>query len=87
MNVCWVYNEHVERWVKDLPEPVQRHVREGKTTDRTGPFAHFPHYLTRGQNPDALIRLTAAQVNLLAHLSSWNIIERQDDLRELLRSV
>ena len=82
VKVCWCYNEHVERWGRRLPGPLRRLVREGQAAERSGPFAHFPHYLTRAQNPGTLIRLTPVQVNLLAHLSCWNVMESQDALRD-----
>ena len=83
VTVCWCYNDYVERWVRRLPDPVQRLVREGQSPDPRGPFAHFPHYLTRAQNPGTLIRLTPAQVNLLAHLSCWNVLENRDALGDV----
>ena len=84
MSICWVYNEHVERWVERLPHSVRRSVREGTASTPTGPFAHFPHYLTQGQNAGALIRLTAPQVGLLSHLSCWNVVSSEATLRALL---
>ena len=84
VSVCWVYNEHVERWVERLPHAMRRSVREGTSSTPTGPFAHFPHFLTQGQNPGALIRLTAAQVGLLSHLSCWNVMSSEATLRSLL---
>lgn len=84
VEVCWCYNEHVERWACRLPPPVRSLLRAGQADRPDGPFARFPHYLTRGQNPGALIQLTAAQANLLAHLSCWNVIQNRDTLRMLL---
>ena len=84
VSVCWVYNEHVERWLERLPEALRRDVRQGTAPETTGPFANFPHYLTQGQNAGALIRLTTAQVNLLSHLSCWNVISSESVLRALL---
>ena len=83
VTVCWCYNEHVERWAGRLSVPLRRLVREGQSARPDGPFAHFPHYLTRAQNPGTLIRLTPAQMNLLAHLSCWNVMENQDALRDI----
>ncbi len=84
VKVGWVYNDSVDRWSHRLPPAVQALVREGQGDDPTGPYARFPHYLTRGQNPGALIRLTAPQVNLLAQLSSWNVVTNRDALRRVL---
>lgn len=85
VRICWVYNDHVEEWVRALRPPLQDAVRQGRSAS-SGPFAHFPHYLTRGQNPGALVRLTPAQTNLLAHLSSWNVIRHRDALSACLES-
>ena len=84
VEVCWCYNEHVERWACRLPPPVRNLLLAGQADRPDGPFARFPHYLTRGQNPGALIQLTAAQANLLAHLSCWNVIQNRDTLRMFL---
>jgi len=83
VTICWCYNEHVERWFRLLPSPVRRLVQQGRSGKPDGPFARFPHYLTRAQNPGRLIRLTPAQVNLLAHLSCWNVMENQDVLGDV----
>ena len=83
VRVCWVYNDHVEEWVRALAPSLRSAVRQGQASS-TGPFARFPHYLTRGQNPGALIRLTPAQTSLLAHLSSWNVIRNREALEACL---
>ena len=84
VRVCWVYNEQVREWEERLDPALRRSIEEGRAPARSGPFAHFPHYLTRGQNPGCLIRLTPAQVNLLAHLSCWNVMSKAEVFRELL---
>jgi len=84
VEVCWCYNEHVERWACRLPSSVRNLLRDGQADRPDGPFARFPHYLTRDQNPGALIQLTAVQANLLAHLSCWNVIQNRDTLRRVL---
>ena len=83
VSVCWCYNEHVERWARRLSAPLRRLVQAGQSAEPGGPFAQFPHYLTRAQNPGTLIRLTPAQMNLLAHLSCWNVTENRDVLHEV----
>jgi hypothetical protein len=84
VSVCWVYNEHVKEWFERLPDALRREVRQGMVPDPRGAFANFPHYLTQGQNAGALIRLTAPQVNLLSHLSCWNVVRSEAVLRGLL---
>ena len=86
VRVCWVYNERVREWEERLGVDLRRSIEEGRAPIPSGPFAHFPHYLTRGQNPGCLIRLTPAQVNLLAHLSCWNVMSQAEVFRELLES-
>ena len=83
VTVCWCYNEYVERWARRLSAPLRRLVQEGQSAGPGGPFARFPHYRTRAQNPGTLIRLTAAQMNLLAHLSCWNVMENENALRDV----
>ena len=87
VSVCWVYNERVEEWFERLPDALRREVRQGMLPEPSGPFANFPHYLTQGQNAGALIRLTAAQGNLLSHLSCWNVVSSEAGLRALLAGV
>ena len=84
VEICWVYNERVSTWESRLPPAVREAVEAGRSADPTGPFAHFPHYRTRGQNPGSLIRLTPSQVNLLAALSCWTVTEHAPLFRELL---
>lgn len=84
VQICWLYNERVAQWEDQLRPEVRRLVAEGRGAAPSGPVQHFPHYLTRGQNPGALIRLTPSQVNLLAHLSSWNVVANADAFRSLL---
>ena len=84
--MCWIYNDHVDRWTDRLQSPVRQIVRDGQLPTAGGVVARFPHYLTQGQNPGALIRLSPIQVNLLAHLSCWNVMENQDRLRKLFET-
>ena len=87
VRVCWVYNEYVERWGKQLPQPIRRAVADGRLPSPEGPVARFPHFLTQGQNPGALIQLSPIQVNLLAHLSCWNVVENQGRLRQFFETA
>ena len=83
--VCWVYNERAPAWEARLDVDVRRAIEEGQPPGATGPFARFPFYRTEGQNPGCLVRLTAPQVNLLAELSCWVVVEHAGLLREVLR--
>ena len=84
VRVCWLYNERVACWERKLDTQVRALIEAGRRAVPSGPVQQFPHYLTRGQNPGSLIRLTPPQVNLLTHLSSWNIVDNADVFRSLL---
>ncbi len=83
--ICWVYNERAPAWESRLDGGIRRAIDAGQPPRATGPFANFPFYRTEGQNPGCLVRLTAPQVNLLADLSCWTVIENAALLSEVLR--
>ena len=85
VEIGWVYNERAPAWEARLDAEVRRAIDEGQPPHGGGPFAHFPFYRTEGQNPGCLVRLTAPQVNLLADLSCWTVVENGALLREVLR--
>lgn len=63
--ILWVINSKVDDFNNQLEEAIQLEIDAGDL----GKFAHFPYYETIPQ-----LHLSTAQVNLLAHLSCWNII-------------
>jgi len=77
VNVLWVYNHCAKKWKAELNPSLQNAIKE----NHHGPFAHFPHYPATGAdfeffNPETwkdLGGLTIEQVNLLAHMSCWNV--------------
>ena len=77
-NVCWVYLDRTESWLKkiednaSLPEETKRAILYAR-----GEFKHFPHYWTFFNDlPKAtVIDKSAPQVNLLANLTAWTIRE------------
>jgi hypothetical protein len=71
VDVLWVYNERVKEWEHRLPANIRKKIG-------TGSLGNFPHYKTFLQNPPKVIDLSATQVNLLAHLHSWNITEPEN---------
>lgn len=85
VQVAWVYNERVPAWEAQLPAQVQAAIDAGNhRLFAHGPFLHFPHYDTVGEDGLLdLVELTAAQVNLLAALSAWCVTESGDALRAL----
>ena len=85
VEVCWVYNERAPAWEARLDADARRAIEAGQGPDPSGPFARFPFYRTEGQNPGCLVRLTAPQVNLLAELSCWVVVEHAAELGRVLR--
>ena len=83
VRICWVYNERVLRWEERLRPELRGLIARGHGSSPAGPFAHFPHYRTQGQNRGSFTRLTPVQVNLLAHLSCWNVTSNAEIVREL----
>jgi hypothetical protein len=63
--ILWVYNSAVENFNSVLEEPIQFQLSDLDG----GEFLNFPYYDTILQ-----LGLTTSQVNLLAHLSCWNVI-------------
>lgn len=69
VRILWVYNTAVKVWYDLLTPDIQRVV--DKTT-------HFPNYDTILQ-----LNLAAAEVNLLAHLSCWNLMSQAEVVKGL----
>lgn len=65
VNVLWIYNNPVPAWQSRLSE----YVRIGMDLE-WWKFDDFPNYQTVDQ-----LNLDARQVNLLAHLSAWNVTD------------
>jgi hypothetical protein len=77
VTVIWLYNQKVAKWVSSLPSDVQASLA---STSHGNYMANFPNYETVFQNRDAigipeLLLLTPQQVNLLADMWSWSILE------------
>lgn len=77
VQVLWVYNERVGDWEKELPAKIRKWIGVGS-------LGNFPNYKTFFQNPPAVIDLSAKQVNLLANLSCWNVIQNKDLIKSML---
>jgi hypothetical protein len=60
VTVVWVYNNPVQRWYDELSPDVQAILRQPD-------FQDFPNYSTLDTD------LSATQINLLAHLTGWNV--------------
>ena len=85
--VCWIYNERIPSWEIRLNSEIRRAIEKGQSPHPKGPFENFPFYKTEGQNPGSIIRLTPMQVNLLAELSCWNVLQNADYLTNFLRGT
>ncbi len=63
--ILWVINSEVAAFKDQLEDEIKLELDAGDL----GAFPHFPYYETIGQ-----LHLSTSQVNLLAHLSCWNVI-------------
>lgn len=84
VEICWVYNDRVATWEQQLPTHLQEQIKLGNSLLPLGPFRHFPNYLTVDEDLLDIVKLTPAQVNLLADLSCWNVLQSESALRALL---
>ncbi|MDJ0763193.1 MAG: hypothetical protein QNJ97_09420 [Myxococcota bacterium] len=75
VTVIWVYNEQVADFEQRLPQSIENAIHDGK-------FGNFPHYKTFFENFPFIIDLSARQVNLLGHLSYFNIWSNQNQFTE-----
>jgi len=78
VEVLWVYNERVGEWEEKLSVEVRDQIGSGNE------LPNFPHYKTVFQNFPKVIDLKPEEVNLLAHLSSWNIKQNEAKFHEML---
>ncbi len=84
VDICWVYNDRVASWEQQLPDTLQKQIKLGNDPLPVGPFRHFPNYLTVDEDLLDIVKLTPAQVNLLADLSCWNVMQSESLLQTLL---
>ena len=84
VHVCWFYNSKAPAWESALPDQLRRVVNGEGGTKATGRFEGFPWLSTFYQNRTNIIRLTAAQVNLLSHLTGWIVAQESDELHQRL---
>jgi hypothetical protein len=84
VSICWVYNDRVPGWEAGLSDEVRRVFAGGAGQTPDPALVRFPHYRTVGENPGALTRLTPRQVNLLAELAGWGVLESSDTLQAVL---
>ena len=79
-----LYNDRASRWEAGLSDEVRQVLAAGTGQTPDTALVRFPHYRTIGENTGALTRLTPRQVNLLADLAGWGVVESSDTLRAVL---
>lgn len=89
VTVIWLYNQKVTEWVSQLQPDVQKFL--GNTSHRNY-MVNFPNYETVFQNRDLvgipeLLLLTPEQVNLLADMWSWSILQIADEIQRAVDSA
>lgn len=86
VTVIWLYNQQIAQWVSALQPDVRTFL--GNKSKRNK-MTNFPNYDTVFQNRDAigvpeLLLLTPQQVNLLADMWSWAVLEIEDEIQKLV---
>lgn len=78
--ICWVVLDRVKGWVDDVPKST----RLGRQLSRKrvpfwATYKHFPHYgsLFHRWFKLRVIDLSEQQVNALAHLTAWTVVESE----------
>ncbi|HET7437361.1 MAG TPA: hypothetical protein VFN10_21830 [Thermoanaerobaculia bacterium] len=89
VTVIWLYNQKIAQWISKLPPDTQKFLT---STNERNYMANFPNYHTVLQNKDffhipELLLLTPQQVNLLAQMWSWAVLEIADDIRKIAENV
>ena len=89
VTVIWLYNERITQWVSALPADVRTFL--GNTSHRNR-MTNFPNYETVFQNSDAigipeLLLLTPQQVNLLADMWTWAVLELEEQIEQLVQAA
>ena len=84
VTVIWLYNQKIAQWVSALQPAVQTFLT---STSKRNYMANFPNYETVFQNKDILdipelLLLTSEQVNLLADMWTWAILEIADEIQK-----
>ncbi len=86
VKVVWLYNQRIAKWVSQLRPDVAAFLDSKSKTEF---MANFPNYDTVQQNSDLLgikelLMYTPRQVNLLADMWTWAILDIADELRKLV---
>ena len=81
--ICWVYLDRTQQWLDALPDsPKLFKSLKRESSSPFHKFRGFPHYKTFLQRgwKGRVIDLSEEQVNALAHLTAWTVMERAEYL-------
>jgi hypothetical protein len=86
VTVIWLYNQKIANWVSKLQPEVQTFL---SSTDKRNYMVNFPNYETVFQNKDLLgipelLLLTPEQVNLIADMWAWAILEIAPEIQKVV---
>jgi hypothetical protein len=73
VNICWVYNYAARNWRATRPSEIQAWLDQASAT-HLRELKDFPYYGTFEENAPHLIKLSNLQVNLLADLAAWSVM-------------
>ena len=85
--ICWVYLDRTGQWIEDLPDSHKLFASlKRESSSPFHKFRGFPHYKTFLQRgwKGRVIDLSEEQVNALAHLTAWTVMESADYIAEAL---
>ncbi|MGH1426477.1 MAG: hypothetical protein ACRBEE_00945 [Arenicella sp.] len=82
VEVLWVYNSPVQKWIDTLSPDMQATVNEG--ISGKGPLKNFPNYSTIGEEWFHLVELSAPQVSTIADMFAWSIEQNASTFEALL---
>lgn len=84
IDILYVYLDKVEAWKSQIRDEV---VKADLDAGDLGSFAHFPNYKTIDENLDppwSLTQLSPKQVNLLADLTCWVVLQNQSTIEAFI---
>lgn len=85
-NICRVYFDRAVEWEKQFPGHIRREIDEGnRPCFPHGPCKHLPNDDTIDESVPYLVRLTKPQVNLMADLAGWIVIQSEHKIGQYLR--
>tara|TARA_B110000967_G_scaffold193549_1_gene221235 strand:+ start:4098 stop:5699 length:1602 start_codon:yes stop_codon:yes gene_type:complete len=83
LEILWVYNSPVEKWIQLLSTDMQHEIRKGIESSE-GDLKHFPNYKTISEEFLKLVKLKDIQVACIADMFAWSIEDNADVFTALL---